>query len=54
MWSANFIRPVIYPPTGRRRAHVDFDDLLRLDDGEFLNDNLIDFYMKYVLRSPFF
>ncbi|OCL13615.1 hypothetical protein AOQ84DRAFT_97497 [Glonium stellatum] len=46
-------QPVIYPPTGRRRAHVDFDDLLRLDDGEFLNDNLIDFYMKCVSQSSF-
>lgn len=44
-------QPVIYPPTGRRRAHVDFDDLLRLDDGEFLNDNLIDFYMNWAYNN---
>lgn len=27
---------------------VDFEDLLRLDDGEFLNDQLIDFYLLYL------
>jgi len=52
--STDLVRPVIYPPIGRQRAPVDFDDLLRLDNGNFLNDNLINFYMKCVLRSsPF-
>lgn len=26
---------------------MEFTDLLRLDEGEFLNDNLIGFYMNY-------
>jgi sentrin-specific protease 7 len=34
--------------SGRRRAVVDFKDLERLDDGEFLNDQLIDFYLLYM------
>jgi len=34
--------------SGRRRAVVDFADLLRLDEGEFLNDQLIDFYLLYL------
>lgn len=37
-------RPVTYQ-SGRRRAVVNFEDLQRLDEGEFLNDALIDFYM---------
>lgn len=34
--------------SGRRRAVVDFKDLERLDDGQFLNDQLIDFYLLYL------
>ncbi|KAL5387414.1 hypothetical protein DPSP01_003637 [Paraphaeosphaeria sporulosa] len=34
--------------SGRRRAVVDFQDLERLDDGQFLNDQLIDFYLLYL------
>jgi sentrin-specific protease 7 len=36
--------------SGRRRATVDFLDLERLDEGEFLNDQLIDFYMLYLFN----
>ncbi|KAJ4346697.1 uncharacterized protein N0V89_010629 [Didymosphaeria variabile] len=34
--------------SGRRRAVVDFADLERLDNGQFLNDQLIDFYLLYL------
>lgn len=34
--------------SGRNRAVVDFADLPRLDDGEFLNDSLINFYLLYL------
>ncbi|KIW29771.1 uncharacterized protein PV07_05559 [Cladophialophora immunda] len=37
-----------YPPFGRRAAVVPFTDLKRLDDDEFLNDNLITFFMRYL------
>ncbi|KAF2462735.1 uncharacterized protein BDR25DRAFT_122618 [Lindgomyces ingoldianus] len=40
-------KPVQYG-TGRRRALVEFEDLLRLDETQFLNDSLIDFYMIYL------
>ncbi|KAF2663323.1 hypothetical protein BT63DRAFT_430508 [Microthyrium microscopicum] len=40
-------RGLTYPKEGKRRAHVNFEDLERLDDGEFLNDNLIQFNMRY-------
>lgn len=43
-------RPLVYPAVGRDKATVDFDDLKRLDEGEWLNDNLIMFYLKYVQR----
>ena len=41
--------PLVYPPEGKRKATVIFEDLDRLDDDQFLNDNLIDFYLKYLL-----
>ena len=34
---------------GRQRAIVHFNDLPRLDEEEYLNDSLIDFYMMYVV-----
>ena len=42
-----FYRPLEYGH-GRQRAVVHFDDLTRLDEEEFMNDSLIDFYMMYV------
>lgn len=39
--------PIVFPQTGKDRATVYFDDLPRLDDGEFLNDNLIEFYLRW-------
>lgn len=36
---------------GRQRAQVIFDDLMRLDEEEFLNDNLINFYMTYLFKQ---
>ncbi|EMC94138.1 hypothetical protein BAUCODRAFT_150345 [Baudoinia panamericana UAMH 10762] len=38
--------PVAYPPQGLRRVTVEFDDLERLDEGEFLNDNIISFALR--------
>ena len=40
--------PLTYPRSGRKRATVIFDDLKRLDDDEFLNDNLIAFFLRYL------
>ncbi|KNG46101.1 ulp1 protease family protein [Stemphylium lycopersici] len=36
---------------GRQRAIVHFDDLPRLDEEEYLNDSLIDFYMIYLHKQ---
>lgn len=42
-----WLRPLTYGD-GRQKATVYFDDLHRLDEEEFLNDSLIDFYMIYL------
>lgn len=39
---------LVYPGPGKKSATVPFDDLRRLDDDEFLNDNLISFFMQYL------
>ena len=41
-------RPLLYPQTGKKKTTVEWKDLERLDDGEFLNDNLIGFYLRYL------
>ncbi|KAF1847720.1 uncharacterized protein K460DRAFT_403048 [Cucurbitaria berberidis CBS 394.84] len=43
-------KPVEYGH-GRQRAVVHFDDLARLDEEEFMNDSLIDFYMIYLFEK---
>lgn len=47
-WEKGWKQTLVYPATGRNRASVDKEDILRLDEGEFLNDNLISFYMRYL------
>ncbi|KAJ6155476.1 hypothetical protein N7470_006042 [Penicillium chermesinum] len=44
----NWKKPLVYPPTGKKRAEVDVDDRDRLREDEFLNDNLIAFYMRFL------
>jgi sentrin-specific protease 7 len=36
------------PTIVKNNTTVDFDDLERLDEGQFLNDNLIGFYLRYL------
>ncbi|GAB7360570.1 hypothetical protein MBLNU230_g0455t1 [Neophaeotheca triangularis] len=43
--------PVVYPSEGPRRTTTDFGDLMRLDEGEFLNDNLISFALRRTEES---
>lgn len=40
--------PLSYPSNGKKRATVYFDDLSRLDEDEFLNDNIIAFFLRYL------
>ncbi|KIV91930.1 hypothetical protein, variant [Exophiala mesophila] len=41
-------RDLVYPKPGKRSATVPFEDLSRLNDDEFLNDNLIMFFLQYL------
>lgn len=40
--------PLIFPFGGANKALVDMRDIERLDEGEYLNDNLIAFYLRYL------
>ncbi|KAL5606606.1 hypothetical protein BROUX41_003004 [Berkeleyomyces rouxiae] len=50
-WRERWKESLIYPRTGRDRATVDADDIERLDEGVFLNDNLILCYANYLQRQ---
>ncbi|KAL9122240.1 MAG: hypothetical protein Q9187_001209 [Circinaria calcarea] len=41
-------KPLVYPKEGKKKTSVDQKDLERLDEGQFLNDNLIGFYLRYL------
>lgn len=41
-------QPVMFPTTGARRTAVDFQDIERLDEGEFLNDNLVGYALRRI------
>ncbi|KAJ5318009.1 hypothetical protein N7508_002517 [Penicillium antarcticum] len=41
-------KPLIYPRNGKKKAEVNLDDRDRLRPDEFLNDNLIAFYMRFI------
>ncbi|PFH61316.1 hypothetical protein XA68_17671 [Ophiocordyceps unilateralis] len=47
-WRERWKRSLVYPATGKNRTTVDVDDIPRLDEGEFLNDNLISFYLRFL------
>lgn len=41
-------KPLIYPKVGKKKSTVEYEDLERLEEGEFLNDNLIGFYLRFL------
>ncbi|KAF9887321.1 hypothetical protein FE257_010316 [Aspergillus nanangensis] len=41
-------RPLVYPRFGKKKAEVDAQDRDRLREHEFLNDNLIGFYIRFL------
>ncbi|KAJ9365137.1 hypothetical protein DTO280E4_792 [Paecilomyces variotii] len=41
-------KSLVYPRVGKKKAEVDVHDLERLRDGEFLNDNLVGFYLRFL------
>lgn len=38
----------MYPRSGKKKAEIDYNDRERLRDNEFLNDNLIGFYIRFL------
>ncbi|KIW07190.1 uncharacterized protein PV09_02056 [Verruconis gallopava] len=44
-------QPLVYPEVGKKRATVNFADLERLDEGELLNDNLLEFYIRWLQEN---
>ncbi|KAH9910075.1 hypothetical protein F4778DRAFT_714025 [Xylariomycetidae sp. FL2044] len=47
-WEKNWRNSLVFPPQGKNRAIVDKDDIHRLNEGEFLNDNLVIFYLRFL------
>ncbi|MCJ1286060.1 hypothetical protein MMC26_005402 [Xylographa opegraphella] len=41
-------KALVFPKVGKKKTTVEYDDLERLDDGQFLNDNLLGFYLRYL------
>ena len=44
-------KPLIYPKSGKKKTVVEWSDLERLDEGEFLNDNIIGFYLHFLEKK---
>jgi len=47
-WTTIWKKSVFYPKVGKNKSTVDKDDIIRLNEGEFLNDNLIHFYFNFL------
>ena len=41
-------RPLVYPKDGKKKSTVEQTDLDRLGEGEYFNDTLISFYLRYL------
>ncbi|KAI4868298.1 cysteine proteinase [Hypoxylon rubiginosum] len=50
-WEKQWRNSLVFPHHGKSRATVDKDDISRLDEGEFLNDNLLTFYLRYLQHT---
>lgn len=50
-WETKWRNSLIFPSQGKSRATVDKEDIVRLNEGEYLNDNLIIFYLRYLQHS---
>ncbi|KAH8664101.1 hypothetical protein BX600DRAFT_436669 [Xylariales sp. PMI_506] len=47
-WADGWAKSLVFPSQGKNRATVDKDDIPRLDEGQFLNDNLIIFKLRHL------
>ncbi|KAF3065112.1 Ubiquitin-like-specific protease 2 [Daldinia childiae] len=50
-WERDWRNSLVFPFHGKSRATVDKEDIPRLDEGQFLNDNLIIFYLRYLQHT---
>ncbi|KAI1818175.1 hypothetical protein GGS20DRAFT_393776 [Poronia punctata] len=50
-WENRWRNSLVFPSKGKNRATVDKEDIHRLDEGEYLNDNLIIFYLRYLQKK---
>ncbi|KAI0852196.1 cysteine proteinase [Daldinia vernicosa] len=50
-WERDWRNSIVFPFHGKSRATVDKEDIPRLDEGQFLNDNLIIFYLRYLQHT---
>ncbi|KAI3324991.1 hypothetical protein HD806DRAFT_533588 [Xylariaceae sp. AK1471] len=50
-WEKNWRNSLVFPNKGKNRATVDKDDIQRLDEGQFLNDNIIIFYLRVLQQK---
>ncbi|KAI0398060.1 hypothetical protein F5Y17DRAFT_454370 [Xylariaceae sp. FL0594] len=50
-WAKDWRNSLVFPSKGKNRAIVDKDDIQRLDEGQFLNDNIIIFYLRYLQKK---
>lgn len=41
-------KPLVYPKNGKKKSTVEWLDLERLNEGEFFNDTLISFYLRFL------
>ena len=41
-------KPLVYPFDGKKKSTVEWSDLEKLDEGEYLNDNLLGFYLRFL------
>lgn len=49
-WEERWLDTIVYPPGPghKRTATVDLGDIERLDDEQFLNDSVVNFYLRYL------
>ncbi|KAI0157532.1 hypothetical protein GGR57DRAFT_510559 [Xylariaceae sp. FL1272] len=50
-WENEWRNSLVFPEKGKNRATIDKGDIQRLDEGEFLNDNIIIFYLRYLQQK---
>ncbi|KAK9769173.1 hypothetical protein SCAR479_02417 [Seiridium cardinale] len=50
-WVDRWRNSLVFPAHGKNRATVDKDDIVRLDEGQFLNDNLIIFGLRWLQHA---